>query len=51
MRGVIVHDDVNVEAIGDAGVDLLEKIQKFGRPMALIAFADNESGSDIEGRK
>jgi hypothetical protein len=42
MRGVIVHDDVNVESIGDAGVYLLEKVQKLGGPMALIAFADND---------
>ena len=30
MRSVIVHDNMNVEAIRDAGVDLLEKVQKFG---------------------
>lgn len=51
MRSVIVHDNVNVEAIRDAGVDLLEKIQKLGGPVALVAFADHESGSDVEGRE
>jgi hypothetical protein len=51
MRGVIVHDDVNVEAIRDTGVDLFEKIQKLGGPMTLVAFADHESGSDVEGRE
>jgi hypothetical protein len=51
MRRVIVHDNVNVEAVRDAGVDLLEKIQKLGRPVALVAFADHEAGSDVEGCK
>jgi hypothetical protein len=51
MRSVIVHDNVNVEAIRDAGVDLLEKIQKLGSPVALVAFADHKSGSDVEGRE
>jgi hypothetical protein len=39
MRRVIVHDDVNVETVRDAGVDRLEKVQKLGSPMTLVAFA------------
>ncbi len=51
MRGVIVHDDVNVDVMRDAGIDLLKKVQKFCRPMPLVAFTDHETGSDVECRE
>ena len=51
MRSVIVHDNMNVKIIRDAGVDLLEKVEEFGRPMTLVAFADHETGSDVERRE
>ncbi len=34
MRGVIVHDNVNVEPVRNASVDLLEKIKKLGGSVA-----------------
>lgn len=48
VRGVIVHDDMDIETVGDITVDLLEEIEKLGRSMALVAFADNGAGGDIE---
>jgi hypothetical protein len=38
---------VNLEAVRDAGVDLLEKIQKLGGSVALVAFADGWCATDI----
>ena len=43
--------NTNVDAARDAGIDPLEKIEKLGRPVTLVAFADHEAGSDVEGRK
>ena len=51
MGGVIVHDDVNVETLRHAAVDLLEKIEELSSSMALVAFADHESRRDVERRK
>ena len=51
MGGVIVHDDVNVEALWNTSIDLLEKIEKLSGSMALVAFTDHESRRDIERRK
>ena len=48
MGGVVVHDDVDVEAIGNVSVDSLEEVQKFGRAVPLVAFADDEAGGDVE---
>src|SRR2546430_2323838 len=43
MRGIVVHDDMDVEAFGYVSVDLLEEVQEPGRPMSLVAFADDEA--------
>jgi len=51
VRRVIVHDNVNVEAFGHARVDLLEKVQKLGCSVTLVAFADHESGGGVESRE
>ena len=47
MGRVVVHDDVDVEAVGDLSVDALEEVQKFGRAVPLVAFADDKAGGDI----
>ena len=43
MGGVIVHDNVDVEAIRNLRVDLFKKIQKLGGSVALVTFANHES--------
>ena len=43
MGRVIVHDDMDVEIGRHARVDLLEKVEEFRRPMALVAFSDHEA--------
>src|SRR4029077_10753438 len=49
VSGVIVHDDTNVETLGNAHVDLLQEVQELRSSMTLVAFADHKAGSDIEG--
>jgi hypothetical protein len=34
--GVIVYDDMDIELLGDAGVDLLEEIKKLRSTMPLV---------------
>lgn len=48
---VIVHNDVDVEIGRKVGIDLLEEVEKLDRAMPLVAFADDEAGSDIECRE
>ena len=43
VGGVVVHDDMNVEIIWNIGVNLLQKRQKFLRPVALVALADDKA--------
>src|SRR3981081_2578799 len=45
---VIVHDDVDIEILGDLSVELFNEVQKFGGPMPLVAFADDKAGADVE---
>jgi len=51
VGGVIVHDNVDVEAIRNLRVDLFKKIEKLGGSVALVTFADHESGRNVEGRE
>lgn len=39
---------MDIEAVWNFRVDLLEKIEKLRGSMAFIAFADHKSGSDVE---
>ena len=48
MGGVVVHDDVDVQIIGNATIDLLEEIEEFPGPVALIALADDEARGNVE---
>jgi hypothetical protein len=41
---------LNIEAVRNLRVDLLEEIEKLGA-VALVAFADHEARSDVEGRE
>lgn len=42
---------MDIEAVGNVSVDLLQEVEKLRSTMALVAFADHKSGSDIEGRE
>jgi len=48
VGGIVVHDDVDIERFGDLSVDLFEEVQELGRPVTLVAFADDEPRGDIE---
>src|SRR5215204_7262773 len=48
VGGIVVHDDMDLEPFGDASVDLLEEVQELGRPVSLVAFADDEARCDVE---
>ena len=48
---VVIHDDMNIEAFRDLGVDLFEKLQELDRPVTLVAFADDKPRGDIERGK
>lgn len=42
---------MDVDAIWHLDVDLLEKVEKLSRSVALVALADHKSGCDVEGRE
>ena len=46
--GVVIHDDMDIEPFGDLSIDFFEEVQEFGRPVTLVAFADDEPRGDIE---
>jgi hypothetical protein len=37
--------------VGTVDVDLLEKVQKLGGPVAFVAFSDHKTGGDIKRGK
>lgn len=43
MGRVIVHDDMDVEVGRHLRLNLLEEVEEFRRPVALVAFADHEA--------
>src|SRR5882757_1163863 len=43
VGGIVVQDDMDFEPFGHVSVDLLEEVQELGRPMSLVAFADDEA--------
>ena len=48
MGSVVVHDGVDIEVPGDLSVDPFEEIKEFGGPVPLVAFANDETGGDVE---
>ena len=48
---IVVHHDVNIEAIRNPAIDLFQEIQELLCPVAFVEFADNKPRSDVEGRK
>src|SRR5579871_1220528 len=51
VGGVVIHDDMDIESFGNASINLFEEVQELGRPMTLVAFADDKPRSDIECSK
>src|SRR3546814_14778398 len=48
VRGVVVHDEMDVEVFGDRRFDLVQEATELLRAVAAIAFADDASGGDVE---
>ena len=48
VSGIVIHDDMDIEPFGDLSIDLFEEVQELGRPVTLVAFADDEPRGDIE---
>lgn len=48
VSGVVVHDDVDVEPVGDIAVDHLEKVEELPGTVAPVALADHGAGGDVE---
>jgi hypothetical protein len=48
VSGVIVHNNVNVETVGNLRIDLLKKIEKLRGSMALVALRKISVRRDIE---
>src|SRR5438445_10509072 len=42
---------MDLETLGDIGLDLIEELAKLGRPMTAIALSNHMSGGDVEGGK
>ena len=40
---VIIHDDMDVEVVGNRPVDLLKEVEELGCPVPLVALADDEA--------
>ncbi len=49
VGGVVVHDEMDVEIVGDVGFDLVQELAELGRAVAGIALADDTAGGDVEG--
>ena len=45
VSGVVVHNDMDIETIGNMSVDLLQEVEELRSMMALVAFADHKSRS------
>ena len=48
VGGIVIHDDMDIESFRDLSIDLFEEVQELGRPVTLIAFADDNPRGDIE---
>ena len=48
VGGIVIHDDMDIEPFRNLSIDLFEEVQELGRPVALVAFADNEARGHVE---
>ena len=51
VRGVIVHDEMDVESTRHGSLDLVEELAELGSTVASIALADDPPCWDVEGGK
>src|ERR1700730_18076629 len=51
VRGVVVHDEMDVEIARDGRLDLVEELAELGGAMAAITLADDVTCGDVEGRE
>ena len=51
VGGIVVHDDMDIEAFWDLSIDLFEEVQELGRPVTLVAFADDEAEATSSAAK
>jgi hypothetical protein len=48
VGGIVIRDDMDIEPFWDSSIDLFEEVQELGRPVTLVAFADDKPRGDIE---
>ena len=48
---VVIHDDMDIEAMRDLSINLFEEVQELGRPVTFVAFADDKPRGDVERGK
>ena len=51
VGGVVIHDDMDIDPFWDLSIDLFEEVQELGRPVTLVAFADDKPRGNIESGK
>lgn len=51
VRGVIIHHQMHVPSFRHGRVDLLQKVEKPGRPAGLVAFPDHRPCRNVERSK
>src|SRR5258708_22712052 len=51
VGGVIVHDEMDVEAAWHCRLDLVQELAELSGTMAPVALADDLAGCDVEGGK
>ena len=51
VRGVVVHDEMDIEIARDGGLDLVEELAKLGGAVAGEAFADHLARRNVERRE
>ena len=49
MRGVIVHDEMDIEFAWHGGLDLVQELAELGGTVPSITLADDPSGRNVEG--
>src|SRR5581483_12312856 len=51
VRGVVVHDEMDIETARDGGLDLVEELAELGGTVAGKAFADDLARRNVERRE
>jgi len=46
--GIVIHGGMDIDPPWDLSIDLFEEVQELGRPVTLVAFADDETRGNIE---